>query len=176
MTIGTRANAQEQRVERLCQKTGCSPQQAEEALSQGKGSLLSAVLYLEETGSLPVAPGGTFSTKDFSRSPPEPVEPWESELHSEERKTLFSWLKEELFFNQLGLWYKEQFLFGIPVIFLLLLFPLSYGSLFPLLLLPLLFGLHYQFSAEGSFLAEFNPIMKRVTRTVSHLRHRLWRK
>ncbi len=167
-------NGSRERIQRLCEKTGCSPQEAEFALEQG--SLLDAVAYLEEQGQVSLAVDlGYFSTLDVSVA----VEETETAVMGTDActsDTLADWLKRELLFNQFQLWRGERFLCGMPVLLLLFLFPLTFGSLLPLLTLPVLLGIHYRFSYQGSFLAEFNPIMRRVTNTLTHLRRNLFGK
>lgn len=165
------------RIKRLCDRTGCSSTEAELALAQG--SLLEAVAYLEKQGQISMESSlsvnlGHFSTLDI----PETVEKEETTVKVEHgsRGTVLDWLKRELILNQFQLWRGKKFLCGIPVILLLVLFPLTFGSLLPILTLPLLVGIHYRFSYQGSFLAEFNPIMKRVTNTLTLLRKNLFQK
>lgn len=160
----------ESRILRLREHTGCSVEKAKEALIQGEGSLLSAVLYLEEQGHIdPPKVQGFFSTKECKETRPS--------IHGTEKekargKTLLQGCREELIDNYLELWYKDHFLGHIPVVCVMLLMPITYGSVFPLLIAPLFFGVYYRFSSVDSFLGEFNPIMKRMTRTLYRLKRR----
>lgn len=156
-------------VARLCQKTGCTPSQALEALSQGERSLLSALLRLEAEGQV-TAPsqGGFYSTKDH-HSPQHLQEiqdfaeddlliPWT--LHS-----FLKILREELVENHLEFWKWEEYKQRLPVWAVLLLLPATYGIMLPLLLVAMFFGVSYRFGREGSFLAEFNPIFSRMAKS-----------
>ncbi len=154
---------------RLCQKAQCTTPEAEQALAQSQGSLLSALLYLENQGKIPCPnhPNqGFFSSKDLS------LQPTTTQGGTMEKPVsggIWKSLHRELIANYFELWKEEEYLTRMPVLVLLFLFPLTLGSLLLVLVLPLLFGLHYRFSQEQSFLAEFNPIMKRVSLTLSEL-------
>lgn len=158
------------RIARLREKTGCSRDKAKEALAQGDGSLLTAVLYLEEKSHVrPPVGGGFFSSKE------------EQTFHDlsgftgdgEEKPVTFFYLLKmifgELFLNFLEIWYKERFLLKIPVFLMILLMPVTYGSVFAFLIIPLFFGVQYRFSRQGSFLAEFNPVLQRLSTTLLDL-------
>lgn len=164
---------EEHRITRLTETTGCSKEKAKEAMAQGDGSLLSAVLYLEDKGHVRVAEGeGFHSTKEIPPPPPHiPLSPTLNEEHS----SFFRVCREELFQNYLELWYKDQFLGHIPVGCFMFLMPVTYGSVFPLLVVPMFLGVYYRFSHTGSFLAEFNPVMKRMTKTLYGLVRKLWK-
>ncbi|MFI3254322.1 MAG: hypothetical protein R3Y63_08320 [Eubacteriales bacterium] len=155
---------------RLQNKTSCSIEKAQEALRDSDGSLLSAVLYLEKTGETSPPDHetkGFFSSKDVPKEviSPAPVSIPETWTVS----AFFRVMKQELFLNYFQMWHQDYHISSLPVFLLLLLFPLTFGSLFLLLLIPLFFNIHYRFSLEGSFLAEFNPIMRRVGKTFASL-------
>ncbi len=78
-------------------------------------------------------------------------------------------MKRELFSNYFELWQQEQFLTRIHVLVVLLLFPLTFGSLMIVMILPMFFGIYYRFSYEGTFLAEFNPILRRASNSLYDL-------
>lgn len=146
----------------------CTPQQCLDAYHQG--SLLSAQLLLEQQGYATApshANGGSFCTQDLR--PPTDLNTLTSsqEESSGSPQGLFATLKREFWDNQLEVLYKQQYRQRIPVCMLLILFPLSYGSLLFLLLLPLFFNVSYRFSREGSFLAEFNPIIQRMSTSLT---------
>lgn len=154
------------RILRLREHTGCSVEKAKEALLQGEGSLLSAVLYLEEQGHIGTPKAqGFFSTKEYKETNP-PINGTEKK----KGKTLLQGCREELIDNYLELWYKDHFLGHIPVVCVMMLMPITYGSVFPLLIAPLFFGVYYRFSSVDSFLGEFNPILKRMTRMLYRLK------
>lgn len=164
----------EAQIQRLSQKTACAPLLCRQALVDSKGSLLSALLLLEEQGHVlpPTHQNqGRFSTKDKAFVPESPVDlPLEEAEHSWSWGGFLRTFQSELLHNHFELWYGEQYLKKIPVIVLLVLFPLSYGSLAIFVTVPLFFGIHYRFSAEGSFLSEFNPIILRISKSLSELR------
>ncbi len=161
--------ATQDRLARLQELTHCSLERCREADAQG--SLLSAILFLEAEGDIP-APShqnqGFYSTKeehhlpDFSQFTQHAPDPLES-------SSFLPLIRQEILENHFEIWTSHRYLARIPVFMLLLLFPLSYGGLFPLLLFPLFFGLHYRFSSSGSFLAEFNPIIRRIANTLHDL-------
>lgn len=164
---------EEVRITRLREKTGCSQDKAREALAQGDGSLLAAILYLEEKSHVkaPVG-GGFFSSKeeqtflDFSELTRE---------NEETPVTFFSMVKmmfAELFLNQFEIWYKERFLLKIPVFLMIILMPATYGGVFAVLIFPMFFGMQYRFSKQGSFLAEFNPVLQRMSTALFDLKRK----
>lgn len=162
-----------QQVERLCQKTSCTPEIAQEVLAEQQGSLLSAFLALEQMGQVPIPEHpsqGFFSTKDQHNLTFDALLPRESPEDTWSFHGFTQFLKRELVINHLELWYKDKYWRRLPVYVLLLLFPLTYGSLLPILTLPLFLGVHYRFSQEGSFLSEFNPVLRRTTKTLTDLR------
>ncbi len=166
-----RIDPKEAQVQRLAQKTGCDPALCREALVESQGSLLSALLLLEEKAlvSPPDHPnGGFYSTKSMGQAT-EPA-PMSDDLDWE-GQGFWGSLQHEILHNQFEIWRGTQRLWKIPVTLLVLLFPLTYGSLVVLLILPLFFGIHYRFSSEGSFLSEFNPIVKRISNSLSNFRH-----
>lgn len=168
---------EEVRITRLRDKTGCSYDKAEEALSQGDGSLIVALLYLEEKSQVRIPVGGGFySTKEeensFSHFPEFPQGEDTPVTFFSGAKLLFI----ELWENSLQIWYKERYLVKVPVLLLLLSFPFSYGSIFPLLAIPMFFGIHYRFSLQESFLAEFNPILLRMSASLFDISHKFNKK
>ncbi len=156
-----------QDIARLQEKTSCNPQDCARALSQGEGSLLSALLLLEAEGQVEApAQGGSFSTKDqdafaefpdFAK-PQEDLWTWPS---------FYQMLRQEVFDNHLCVWAGPRQLFRVPVLLIMILFPISYGTLLPLAVIPMFFGIEYRFSHHGSFLAEFNPILRRCRKALS---------
>lgn len=163
-----RNDPKETQIQRLVKKTGCDPLLCQEALVHSQGSLFSALLHLEQEGhtSPPKHPnGGCFSTKETwaTLHPPPAVE--EDVAWSE--PSFQSSLKHEILENRFQIWKGRDVVFQMPVVCLVLLFPLTYGSLVLLLFLPLFFGIHYRFSSEGSFLSEFNPIVRRTSTYLS---------
>lgn len=165
----------ELRLARLAEKNNCDPSLLTEALAQG--SLLSAQLYLEEQGvaRCPAHPNqGFFSTQDSPFATTAKLQ--DKKQESWTPSAFFRMVKQELFLNYLELWHKKRYLARIPVFFLLLLFPLSFGSLLLPLILPLFLGCAYRFSLEGSFLAEFNPVMTRIANSFADLGKKLCKK
>lgn len=163
-----RPGHQQAQIQRLASKTGCDHSLCQEALVQSKGSLLSALLYLESTGHAQPPPhpnGGSFSTKGIQPEPvTSPTPPGETDWES---PGFYTSLQHEILQNRFELWRGDHRLCKIPVAVLILLFPLTYGSLVFLLFVPLFFGIYYRFSYEGSFLSEFNPIVKRISNSLS---------
>lgn len=167
-----RVGSQDNQIQRLVQKTGCDPLLCQEALIESKGSLLSALLSLEAKGQTPPPPhpnGGFFSTKGMPEPQSSPVL---EEGADWDNPGFFHSLQHEILQNHFEIWHREQFLLKIPVALLILLFPITYGSLVFLLILPLFLGINYRFSSEGSFLSEFNPIVKRISNYLSKLGRR----
>lgn len=165
-----------ERLDRLQLKTGCSLEKVKEAMGQGDGSLLEGLLYLEGQGHVEIPENnGFFSTQhsgeeqslDFKNSFPEE--------HKGLRFTL-QLVKEELLENYVELWYKNTYLGHIPVVCFLLLMPLTYGTLFPMIVLPMFVGVHYRFSNETSFLAEFNSVIARLSRNLYEMSSKFKRK
>lgn len=175
---------QQQRIDRLREKTGCSFDKAQEALSQGDGSLLHGLLYLEEKGHARIPPDhGFYSTKTQHSSfqhlstgkELEASEEWkEFQVDSSTPPSLLTLCKEELLLNYLEVWYKKQMLGNIPVVCLFFLMPLSYGSVFPVLVAPMFVGVYYQFSRKESFLAEFNSVLRRISRSFYHFAQKIF--
>lgn len=164
----------ERQIQRLCQKSGCSRDVSMQALNQQQGSLLSAYLSLEAEGLIPPPEhpnAGFFSTKDMGILPDFPQISVDNTQDHWSIPSFLHTIKSEIFQNNFELWYHNRYRCKIPVAMLLLLFPLTYGSLVLLLSLPLFFGVHYRFSSEGSLLSEFNPIVKRISNSLSKLPH-----
>lgn len=159
-------------IQRLQEKTGCSREKAKEALSQGDGSLLEGLLYLERRGhAIPVVDGFYSSERQHLQRD---ISPYPSS--SDKEYTPLSTLevfKKELLENYLEVRYQHKRLGHIPVICFLFLMPLSYGSVLPVLVLPMFFGVYYRFSSAGSFLAEFNPVAGRMARTLTEITRKL---
>lgn len=164
----------ERQIKRLCDKTGCSRETSIQALLEHQGSLLSAFLALESQGvvSGPDLPhGGVFSTKDKHFVVETPAIPEDEPEHSWSWPLLWGHFKHEIWNNNFELWHHGVMMGKLRVPLLLLLFPLTYGSLLLLLTIPLFFGVYYRFSSQGSFLSEFNPIVKRMSTFFHKVRH-----
>lgn len=169
------------RVQRLREKTGCSFEKVKEALSvteERDGSLLDALLYLENEGHAVIPENdGFYSTQgqehrmvlsdlqEFSKEEDTPLK-FRDVIHT---------IKEELFHNQLEVWVQDRCVGHMPVFFLLFLMPVTYGNIFPMICIPMFFGVSYRFSLSGSFLAEFNSIMFRVSKTLYDVGQKLFR-
>lgn len=170
------------RIQRLREKTGCSMEKVKEALTVTEsrdGSLLEALLYLENQGHAVIPEQEGFYSTFGEKTPmqfPELASFSEDVETPINLKTVTHTIKEELFHNQLEVWRGDYCVGRMPVFFLLFLMPVTYGNIFPMISIPMFFGVHYRFSHSGSFLAEFNSIIFRVSKTLNELGQKLWRR
>lgn len=157
-------------LDRLVEKTGCTREQASRALTQGSGSLLDGLLFLENEGLYPPPPNAGFYSTQHRQEPPnygllpspeEVDNPW---TWGRFLKHLF----HELVFNRLEVWYQGAELFSLPILVPIALTLLTYVSLLPVMFVSLLFGVGYQFSMKDSFLGQYNLDIQRFGQKCHH--------
>lgn len=168
------------RIQRLREKTGCSFEKVKEALlvSESRdGSLLEALFYLENEGHAVIPEQEGFYSTLGEKNPIQLPELSSEEVETPiNLKTVARTIKEELFHNQFEVCRGDYCVGRMPVFFLLFLMPVTYGNIFPMISIPMFFGVYYRFSLGSSFLAEFNSIIFRVSKTLYELGQKVWRK